>query len=228
MNSSKAITIVLMLTSILTFAQENQKTSYLGINLGVSFPKDDYGSKEFKDESGYALAGILIDLESAFMFHKNFGFGGKLGFFANAMDVETGKKNLGLSDEANLKATNWNNRYLMFGPQFVLTSRKVFFDFKVQGGLLNSSTPEITYNIPPFGTATQSSAKATTLAYGFGFGTRINVSEKVALHSKLDLIYGNQNFKFKQLDGTIQSTNILISTVNFGVGLCYLFVDKNK
>ncbi len=238
------ITILFLATSFTaSFAQlSDEKRHYVSINAGVSNPLGDYSStSETNDNAQYAATGIAANFEGAFYFTNMLGVGASIGNFRNTLNQREIKKQLD-NDLQNssftsydLKYGSWVNTYALVGPYLAIPFNKITLDFKVLGGFMSSTSPQLDIKLYEPGNPTynisQNSSTAAAFAYNIGAGMRFNFNSRWALKANVDYISANQSMEVttttiynSNYTKETETQNVNVTSLNGTIGVAFQFV----
>ncbi|MCX6269432.1 MAG: hypothetical protein NTW16_19110 [Bacteroidetes bacterium] len=191
--------ILLCVCNLDTYAQSSEarpdtavhRNTGLELSAGYSLPLGAYASSDMADkESGYASGGWLVQLTFNWMGKKDFGLAVQYSYQQNPMHNAA---NLlfpnGIPD--SIGSGSWSSNYLMAGPVFMKTIRKIHLDFKVLGGAIISSGDN--FDTPdPADTAKLKSTSnvATGFAYQISAGVGYTISAHLTFKFNLSLLGG--------------------------------------
>ncbi|TKC10015.1 hypothetical protein FA048_07345 [Pedobacter polaris] len=226
------LSVLLLSSSITTFAQNNFKKSSAFIELGPSIPTGDFASKVASDEkAGLATTGFYFDLGYQYQFSKNVGAIAMFNWRINGIDKQALNYSLptGSGGSMSVTTTTWRMASILGGlnQSFpLIKNEKLSIEFRELAGVQFSSSPEInvSYNIPGVGSSSgkQESSNATSFSYLLGLGFKYKLSNSLGLRLNAD--YHSSNPKFTVItypaDAPVEhKSEQKISTINVGVGL---------
>ncbi len=133
-------------TSATNTKEKNNFYKGLDFSAGYSIPFGNYGaSDQSNKKSGYAANGFQVQVGFDWMGKKDFGLAIQYTFQRNPINNEA---NLlfphGIPDSVG--SGLWTNHYLMLGPVFMKTIKKLYIDAKILGGVVLSSSTN--FNTP--------------------------------------------------------------------------------
>jgi hypothetical protein len=228
------LSILLLSSSLIIFAQSPVNKSTVFIGLGPSFPIGDFSAKDASDEkSGLAATGFYFDLGYQYQFTENFGAIGMYKWKTHG--IAKGTLNYavptGSGGSASVHTTNWKMGAILAGvtQTFALSQNEKFsIAFREVAGVQFTSTPalNISYNIPGIGNSSsnQESQSATSFAYLLGIGFKYQLDQTLGLKVYADLNNANVEFKeFTVNSGaatvTAPSSKQKTGTIDLGLGL---------
>jgi opacity protein-like surface antigen len=234
--------IVLLFCWIPVHAQQN----FASISFGASIPVGDYGSTGDLSSHGYARSGGSIKFDAGFFPVSYLGIGGSFSFGSNYSmrdsirnDVreyvlDNASSIIEIPDDSITYGTGfWNYINLFIGPHFsVRASQKLYFDFRILGGLSIIRPPDQELVINVDGQQIYSTASNNKLSYGFmgGAGMRYKLNDNLAL--KLEASYSMArsrfDYTFDFLSGIAEDippieADFWVSAVEISAGLAYAF-----
>jgi len=231
----KRFIIILFLSGCLsaTFAQ-----SYLGLSVGLTFPRDEYAATNLQEYGGYALQGLMLDFSGAFVPDRFLGLSGAMNFSSNVPDADTLKQDIlallpgpfPADAEISFNHGSWIFSNLMVGPFLTLPLDRISFDLRGMAGPSFLMSPPIDMTvITSNSTYFQSrDPRTVNLAYSIGGGIRWG-SGGVAIRIYADYFRSNTSVETKndhiisgQPQGIeISSYKMKITSLNIGIGLAY-------
>jgi hypothetical protein len=120
---------------------------------------------------------------------KDLGMALQYTYQRNPMKENT--TNLVYPNGDSLFSGSWSNHYLMAGPVFMKTIKKLLVDVKVLGGLIVSASPSFDTPNP---TDTTMNGYSENIASGFGYqisaGIGYNISSHITIKFNLGLLGG--------------------------------------
>ncbi len=220
----------------------------LEVSAGYSMPLGSYASSDKENaKSGYATGGWHLQITFDWMGKNDLGLALQYTYQTNPMK---GMANQvfpkGIPD--SIGSGSWSNHYLMAGPVFMKTIKRIHIDAKVLGGIMVSSSG--IFNTPdPTDTLTNTYHQniATGFALQISAGIGYAISKHVVFKFNLSLLggwpgisrqYGAQLLGYKEyfdpisglryykavysapVDYDIKKT---VSTLNPSIGLVYRF-----
>ncbi len=218
------IMILLMTSSILSQGNEFLSSAggkiYLGISAGPSFPVGDYGEDNPDDaKSGYAKTGYSLELNAGirilnFLEVSITGFRNDNGTDLGNLVVKLNRDNPGYNFSGS--SDSWVIYGAMggFGVSYPVGDN-LYGDFKILGGYLNASSPEIMLSTASSNTyAKIEGSTGSSLVYYFSGAVRRPLIDR--LHISLGVQYTSASTKFNNVK-TITSINgrIQESTASF-------------
>ena len=82
------LTLLILFSYSITFAQEIERKGSVGFSIGSSFPIGDFGSKSLtNNKAGLAQIGVITDVNFVYRLGKNFGIAAILRGQNNSVDV---------------------------------------------------------------------------------------------------------------------------------------------
>lgn len=256
MKSKLALVVFFLFLSFIILAQSNnqeqssgiERNSALEVTTGYSMALGDYGSSvEGSDRAGYAENGWLAQLTFDWMGRHHFGLAIQYTCQQNSFKDEA--KTVypeGVHDSSYfLGPGRWTNNYLMIGPVFLRTIKKLEIDAKILIGVLLASGRTFTTTNPS--SKENNSNTATGVAYQLSVGIGYAFSKHFALKVNLSYLggspskkkqYGAQLIGYEDYKDPVSGIVIqkpvysapveytikkVVSTLNPGIGLVYKF-----
>jgi opacity protein-like surface antigen len=193
----KTLTLLsVVLITLISFKAKAQDVpeyvkSYISFLGGVSTPTSNFGqSNYYNNSAGFAKRGTTLQLDGAYYFYKNLGFGVTFSFqdqgeidSLQAQSLANGYNTDFVKDRTDVTAVNrYQSISLMGGPQYSFKYKKFILDLRAQAGLLKStSTPMISVVFDnSFNTAqTLNQLRSTSSAFAYGglVGIRYSFSD---------------------------------------------------
>jgi len=163
----------------------------LEFNAGYSMVLGNYGNTDtLNSKSGFAQGGWLIQLTFDWMGKSNFGLAFQYTFQSNSLNKSISNFHpSGMSFP--LGTGSWSNHYLMAGPVFLKSFKKISLDVKVLGGLILASSS--TFNVTnPTDSANPQNVHGigTGFAYQVSAGLGYTISDHFTLKFNLGLLGG--------------------------------------
>lgn len=226
--------LLVFLFSGISFCQTKLPKGYAALNLGISFPLNDFaGADSMNEKSGFAETGFRLSMPFAYLLNDNFGIGGILFTQKNQLDLDKVKTQLQLPPNAELYAIPWSAEGLLAGLYFSFpldTATGIFLDTKIMGGIASAQIPVFFINAVYYSRGYYSSYYAISKSASvFAFGYSFDVSIRYNLSEKLSFLFGGNYFssapEFKDVPqyGTTKNTYAQpITTFNIDVGIAYL------
>ena len=196
------------------------------------------------EQSGYAANGYLIQATFDWMGKKNLGLAVQYSFQRNPYQKEAQTINPeGRSDSLGTKG--WMNHYLMAGPVYLKSWKKVTLDVKLFGGIVIAIGSNFYYVKPVDNSIVHDFGAGFALQLSTGVG--YNITERLTLKGSIGWLgawpvrnkeYGSEFQGYKQeynpetgqwIYTAIYSAPVtynikkVISTFNPGIGLIYRF-----
>lgn len=156
----KATLIVILLSAVISASSQD---GLIGINLGISLPKSDFGSTTSLFSSGHALSGFSIEFDGSYFPVSFAGAGGVLGFgslITNSdsyldnlvnylnMHSELVNMNIPVREQFSSSAGFWNYVNLLGGPEISARVGQIRAGVRAMGGfsLILCPKREIVYD----------------------------------------------------------------------------------
>jgi opacity protein-like surface antigen len=112
---------------------------------GYSVAMGKYRSLDMEeDKAGYAVNGWQLQAAFNWMGSKDFGLSLLYTFQRNPLNDSTGSIRPDGWHTGTLGPGAWSNHYLLAGPVFMKTIRKLYIDARILGGLIVSASPVFT------------------------------------------------------------------------------------
>ena len=163
----------------------------LEASAGYSMALGNYGSLDKQSEkSGYATNGWLLQLTFDWMGKKDFGLAVQYTFQRNPMKNAANEVvPQGIPDSVG--SGSWSNHYLLIGPVFMKTIKRIHLDAKIMGGVIVSISPNFN-TLNPYDTTgiKEDVNPGTGFAYQISAGIGYAVSSHFAFKFNLNLLGG--------------------------------------
>lgn len=150
--------------------------SYIGAFFGVSVPIDQFASIRENEDSGFAKTHVKINVDGAYVFARNLGIAGTLGYFVNgskSIDYFSQFKDGLVPDETAITNSNWRNTYCGVGPFFSLPESKLYFEGRALLGVNRTTSPLLRLRGETDIQRSESIAWSPAFVMGLGFGYRL-------------------------------------------------------
>jgi hypothetical protein len=219
------ISIPIVLIALCLSAQ--QKTSFIGLQSGPSFPVGKYEWKTLP-EGSFTLTGISTSVEGAWFFKPWLGVGGLGGMHFHPVDVSTlGHEKLiatpGMTD-VTTRSDPYRSYTLYAGLFFhVPLIQRLSFTAKALGGVIYTRTPYQLYKAEYevigehwFEITSAGDYEASFLA---GAGLKYELKNCIGFSLNSEFTYNTMQFSFESLDGTVRSDKKVVAFVNFVAGV---------
>lgn len=238
-------------TAITANAQEkfntepnNERKGFASINIGVSAPTGNFGSKDFDNsEATYANVGAMFDLTFGYKISPNFGITAMWRNQINGIDTDKYKQDFenyldnntnAFYPRAEIEAGSFKLSGFMAGIYTTFpVSKKLFFDTRVLLGYSLATTPSFSTVVYEYGTKSltinRDQAETGAFSYIVGAGIKKAVSEKTYLMVNIDFYSTKAEWKnvretiYSYRTGFYNSGNFemtqKMSTLNVSVGL---------
>ncbi|MEI6436102.1 MAG: hypothetical protein WCP32_14750 [Bacteroidota bacterium] len=152
----------------------------LEFSAGYSMVMGSYAALDKSNtKAGYATNGWMAQLTYHWLGPKDFGVAIQYTFQNNPLDDYTKSLRPDGWSSGSLGPGSWSNHYLLFGPVFIKTFKKVFIDAKILGGLIVSSSANFTTPDP---TDTSGMKRDINLGTGFGYGISAGIGYAFSSH----------------------------------------------
>jgi hypothetical protein len=180
--------ILVFVTGLGMFAQKpadsiqvkTGRKKMLEFSAGYSVAFGAYASVDKSDKkSGYASNGWLLQLNYASIGPYNVGFAFQYTYQNNKLNSSASQIRPNGWSSGTLGPGSWSNHYLMVGPVYNATFKKINVDARILGGLIVSSSANFTTQDP---TDTTGMKRDANLAGGFGYGISAGVGYAVSSH----------------------------------------------
>lgn len=203
-----------------------EKTSFVGINAGVSIPYGKFRSTDLEDGS-FALTGMNVNMEGAWYFLPKLGVGASVGFNLNPVDVSS------LGWEKVINDPFLNDLTIRSDPYLTVTAmaglytklpiyKTLYFSGKLLGGLLYGRTPYQLYKPEYFLAGPDyyeiTSAQDWKFSWQAGAGLIYDVSPCIGLILEGVIMYDKLSFNFRTANGTRTDVHT-ISLINTTLGV---------
>lgn len=186
--------------------------SYIAAYFGVSIPVDQFAEVKEKENAGYAKPGLKANVDGAYIFFRNLGLGGTLGYFVNNTYTPEYFKQFGVTqelDESEFSSSGWKNAYFGFGPYFSLPESKLFFEGRFLVGMAYTQSPDMQLKIKPSIHRFSESDWSVASVLSLGLGVKLGKQWRMVMQTE----FFNANPKFN-LRHTIANDGINIETKN--------------
>jgi hypothetical protein len=225
----KKTTILILSILIVTCVSAQEKSSFIGIQLGPSFPVGGFHTKQLP-EGGFALTGLNTELEGAWFFRSWVGVGAS--FCMNLHPVDAGtlgneklKENefltsLIIRSNPYLSLALYPGLYFKFpvAPKFYITA-------KAAGGLMYAQTPYQLYKAEYYmiGKNWYEVTSAGDYEWSFlaGAGLRYDLNDLIGFTLQGDFTYNVMDFTFISSGGTERTDEKVLSFVNLTGGIVF-------
>ena len=205
---------------------------YISFAVGPSIPLGNFADNKISNSSsGFAKTGSKIELNAGFALYKSIDLGAKLFYSANGYDVSTLTNKL----SAENPEVNWTTSgrtwdlyggLIGFNYSYPL-SRKFISDFKIQSGLMHSSTPQMIVTGSNGSKITEDKKSASSFVYLLSAGGHYPVGRLIDLIGSLEYLGSSPTFNnintFSNVSGYSPGTstssftqNISLLSLNFG------------
>lgn len=222
----------------------DERKSFVAINLGLSIPTGNFGSKSFDNsESAYASTGFLFDVTYGYKISPNFGITAMWRNQANGIDTDKYKQDLedyldnntnAFYPRAEIEAGSFKLNGIIVGLYTMLpVSKNTSFDTRVLLGYSLATTPSFSTVVYEYGnkslTINRERAETGAFSYLIGAGLKKTVSEKTYLMVNIDFYSAKAEWKgvketvYSHRNGYYSSNTYNLaqnlSTVNISIGL---------
>jgi hypothetical protein len=221
---------------ILTQGFAQDKRAFFGVSLGPSFAISDFGSKNPKDDPGWAETGLTIDLSFTYKFKGSiFGIAAMSRSQNNSIDEQAiaddmSKRYSDVSFTAN--SESWESKATLIGFIIELPiSKRVNIASKVLFGYVNTLAPELHISgSSRGGSAWTKQEKSYANSYSFLVGTafKIDMGSHVCFLTNVDYMGFETKFENVLITNSYNEISILdfeqkIRTINITAGLAINF-----
>ena len=216
---------------------------------GYSMVMGNYSELDKENKkAGYSTNGWLAQLTYHWLGPKNFGLAIQYSFQNNPLADSTKSICPDGWSSGTLGPGSWSNHYLLIGPVFIKTIKKVYIDAKILGGIIVSSSANFTTQDPSDTTGMKKDINlGAGFAYGFSAGIGYAFSSHLALKVNAAFMggwpmkkrqYGSKFLYFKEyrdpitgliVTEAVYSTPVtyeikkVVTTFNVTLGLVYRF-----
>jgi opacity protein-like surface antigen len=235
--------IIILLLSLQAYGQQN----FASISFGASFPLGDYGLTGDLASNGYAKTGGAIKFDAGFFPGSYLGIGGSFSFGSNYALRDSLLQDMidyllenttiiDIPDDADIQYGSgfWNNLNLFVGPHFSIRAlQRLYFDFRVLGGLSILRPPDQELAISFDQTEIFALVSNSKVSYGFaaGAGLRFTLNENLALRLGADFTQSKSKFDytfdlFRDVTTSVVPpvhSEFWIQTIEIMLGLAYAF-----
>jgi hypothetical protein len=204
----KRVAIIAIMFLIASGASSQE--GFIGINLGSSIPKTDFGATNSLFGNGHALSGFSIEFDGTYLPVTFAGVGGALGFGSLITDSdgyldnlvgyldnhsELGTLNTPDADQFTTSASFWNYLNLLAGPELSAKIGQFRAGVRVMGGVSMVLSPKREYlyedGLDKIGVTTGGNDLSLLYMYGgnliyiTGSGTAFKISAEY-FHTRAD------------------------------------------
>jgi len=221
------ILLIFFLISISFVLTAQQKTSYIGLLAGPSFPVGKFHGKELPD-GGFAQSGFSASLEGAWFFKSWLGAGASAGMHLHPVDVgDLGYEKL-LADpflnDVYIRSDPYRSYTLYSGLFFHFPLvKKLFITAKAMGGIIYAQTPYQLYKADYeligekwFEITSAGDFEGSFLA---GAGLQYELNDCIGLALNSEFTYNVMDFDFALPDGSIRTDKKVLAFVNLCAGI---------
>jgi len=211
------------------------KPHFISVNAGTNIPLEDYRRLD-SVATGNAKTGLYYSFEAGVYLSKVFGIGLNVGAFTNQIDdgdiIEQFQRDFSSNRQIQVNSEEWFNGYAMIGPYLSFGSENFIVDFKLLGGVMNSTKPLINVQTDENGnTKVYRSTEDEQFNFGINYGLhfRIKLVGKLGLRLNAEGMMAEQEFsnKIEEVNGSTTSTESTvkkeIEALNLGAGLVLTF-----
>ena len=212
------------------------KGIYLDFNGGVSLPAGVFSSYDTKkDKSGYASTGYYGQLNLDWMGKNELGIAFQYMYQHNAYR-DTAKSITQPGSDFELGSKGWSSHYLLAGPVYVNTFKRLSLDVRILGGVVFAASSLFSDKDPSTGELRRN--VATGFAYEAGIGIGYEIVPWMVIKANLEFVQGFPSLK-KQFSyyipadttsGTPGYYSVItheikktITAINIGAGLMFKF-----
>ncbi len=232
----KRFMIILVLTG---FFSAGFSQSYLGLSVGLTFPREKYAAKNLQENGGYALQGLMLDFSGAFVPDRFIGLAATMTFGSNVMDEDTLRQDIlsllpgpfPADAKISFNHGSWIYSNLLVGPFLTLPLDRISFDLRGMIGpsFLMSPPMDMTV-ITTDATYFQSrNPRAVNFAYSIGGGIRLGSAGGASIRLYAGYFRSNTSVEIRNdhivsgqpLGKETSSYKMKITTLNVGIGLAY-------
>lgn len=241
----KKIFVVIMALFLVAdmFAQD----SYIGINLGSSFPQGDFADTTNIFSNGFALTGFSIQFDGVYYPIRVLGFGGALGFGSHYTDYDRSLSALkdyienhpdlpGIvipgDNDTDYTSGFWNYVNLLAGPELSVPISRFQIGVRAMGGfsMLFSPKREFSYETSFDKVDVVSGSTNLSLAYLYGGSIMFKISPGSSIRAAAEYFRSNVDYDVEidveSIVGQLNETweeRINIETIHLSLGLSYSF-----
>lgn len=175
------ITLLFLLLSVLTQAQEN----YMSLSFGIGNPMFEYAKSESLASDGFAVKGFMADYSGAYYLKNHFGIGGSIKFNQNTLNYSAAKTELlklvpegaELDSTAELNMGYWSVVSFGVGPQFTFPIGSILnFDVYVFPGLHIVTAPKMEFSTIVDDETRIYGVTSQNVRFGFEAGASLRIS----------------------------------------------------
>jgi hypothetical protein len=227
----KKILLLLAVAALVCFVVQgqeqtvgHQKTAFLTLTGGPSFPLGDFSSMDlYNENAGFAKIGCNVDLQGGYYFTKNMALTGAAFFSQYSLDEQKLRDQFAQEfpgSQFTLSTDHWQYYGLVVGPMVTLDlSPRVLLDFNFMTGIANANSPKTEVSLE--GTqATQPEDWAVTVPIRIGTTGRFQIGKKAYLAAGVNYIYMRPEFETTVAGETSKfEQQITAVNVTFGVGV---------
>jgi hypothetical protein len=222
----KKIGILILSILLISGISAQEKSSFIGIQAGPSFPIGGFHSKKLPD-GGFAMTGLNIELEGAWFFMPWMGVGAAACLNLHPLDAGA------LGDE-KLKDNEFLNSLIIrsdpylsvaFYPglyfKFPIT-QKFYLTAKAAGGMIYAQTPYQLYKAEYYliGKNWYEVTSAGDFEWSFlaGAGLRYDLNDLIGFTVQSDFTYNVMDFTFLTSGGGTRTDTKVFSWANLSAG----------
>jgi hypothetical protein len=222
----KPFILIILIQSLFIFSKAQEKSSFVALRSGTSFPLGEYSSKD-PDKGSFALVGFNVTLEGAWFFNRWIGIGASAGLDLHPIDA---------SELASAKFSNdafMTSLVVRSDPFQVLTfmagpsthfslGRDVLLTGKLLCGAIQASTPYQLYKAEYFMIGPRwyeiTSARDWEMSFLAGLGIRYDISGCIGVIFDTDFTYNKCEFGFVTSEG-LRTDNKKVIFLNTTLGI---------
>ncbi len=242
-NSHILIFAILVILSNNAYSQtQNDSTkSEYSFEIGVGFckPTGSYLYSPGFDNTAYALSGISLFIAAKNDLKSHVGFKYLASAFINPADNAIYSNNWDSSGNT-LSVKSWTNINFGIGPYIYYQTEDTRIEAGLSIGLLTLNRPKITYLVYENGSVIGGDKYKKGIGFGFCFIPEVSISQKISDRSSLKIFlnyqiapsyveYKKQHYFIVMEDGFEKyiwnvssfTDNILVSTMNLGIGITF-------
>jgi hypothetical protein len=208
------------------------EVGYLSFAIGPSIPLGNFADNKISNSNaGFANTGSKMELNAGFALVKSVDLGLKLFYSVNGYDVSALTNKL-TAENPGVNWTTSGRTWDIYGGLIGFTyshplTKKFVSDFKIQSGLMHSSTPQMVITGSNGSKVTEDKKSASSFVYMLSAGGHYPVGRLIDVVGSLEYLGSSPTFnninKFSNVTGYAPGTstasftqNISLLSFNFG------------
>lgn len=239
--------IFLFFFTLCTLASISGQTSYIGINLGLSFPQTDFASSQDLFSNGYAVSGFSIEFDGIYFPGSVLGFGGMMGFgsyytlqdkyfdgLSTYLDSHPDNPDLDIParSEVLFESGFWSVFNLLAGPELAVPFWNFQFGVRAMAGPSVVLAPKktLSYESGQEKLLVETGGSSLSLSYIYGTSLMYFLNPGTSIRVAADYLIGKSTYDFDAFIETPlgvmeenKSESVKINSLQVSVGLSYSF-----